>query len=271
MNGKIAVVGATGRVGGHVADLLAAEGREVARIAKSEGVDVVTGAGLDEAVRGAAVIVDVATGRSADEREATDFFTAAAANLQAAGARAGVRRIVLVSIIGVDRYSAGYGLAKRRHELATLGGPVPARVLRAAQFHEFVPQLMEWGRQGDVTYVPRMRTQVVAAATVAGRVVELALDPADAGDGAITEIAGPREERLAALARLFADVAGIPGEIQEIENEETALSDAGGLLPGPGATLAGPTFAEWVQATFGGGEGAAAAAAVRARLDSARS
>lgn len=269
MDGKIAVVGATGRVGRQVAEQLTAAGVDVARIAKSEGVDVVTGAGLDEALRGATVIVDVAGGRSPDEAEATHFFTTAAANLQAAGHRAGVRRIVMVSIIGVDRYPGGYGKAKRKHELATLDGPVPARILRAAQFHEFVPQLMEWGRQGDVTYVARMRTQAVAAAAVATGVIELATDPGTAGDGLITEIAGPREERLSALARLFADATGIPGEIREVENEETALSEAGGLLPSPGATLAGPTFAQWVAATFGSGEGAAARA-VRARLDSAR-
>jgi hypothetical protein len=44
-----------------------------------------------------------------------------------------------------------------------LSGPIPVRILRAAQFREFVPKLVEWGRQGDVTYVPRMRTQLVAA------------------------------------------------------------------------------------------------------------
>jgi uncharacterized protein YbjT (DUF2867 family) len=265
----IAVVGATGRVGRHVADLLAAGGHQVSRIAASTGVDVISGAGLDEALRGADTIVDVATGRSADERAATEFFTTAAANLLAAGTAAGVRRVVVVSIIGVDRSPVGYARAKRLHELAYLDGPIPTRVLRAAQFHEFVPQLMEWGRQGDVTSVPRMRTQVVAAEAVARELVELALDPDAAGDGRITEIGGPRTERLAELARLYAAATGLPGEVVEVETGESALSDEGALLPGPGATLAGPTFADWLRATYGAGDGAAAAA-VRDRLDSAR-
>jgi hypothetical protein len=45
--------------------------------------------------------------------------------------------------------------------------------LRAAQFHEFVAQLVEWGRQGDMSYVPKMRTQLVAARTVAETLVRL--------------------------------------------------------------------------------------------------
>jgi hypothetical protein len=54
-----------------------------------------------------------------------------------------------------------------------LSGPIPAGYLRAAQFHEFVAQLVEWGRQGDMSYVPKMRTQLVAARTVAETLVRL--------------------------------------------------------------------------------------------------
>ena len=77
----------------------------------------------------------------------------------AAGRKAaGVRRIVVVSIIGTDRSTAGYGAAKLAHERAMRSGPIPVRILRAAQFHEFVAQLLEWGRQGEVSYLPKMRT-----------------------------------------------------------------------------------------------------------------
>src|SRR5712691_940953 len=105
---------------------------------------------------------------------ATEFFTAAARNLQEVGQRAGVERMVVVSIIGCDRFTAGYNAAKVAHERAMLSGPIPARVLRAAQFHEFVAQLVEWGRQGEVSYVPKMRTQLVAARTVADALADLA-------------------------------------------------------------------------------------------------
>ena len=75
--------------------------------------------------------------------------------------------MIVVSIIGTDRFNAGYGAAKIAHEQAHLSGPIPARVLRAAQFHEFVAQLVECGTRGQVAYAPRMRTQLVAARAVA--------------------------------------------------------------------------------------------------------
>ena len=140
---KIAVAGATGRVGRHIADVLTERGHEVVGIARSTGVDVISGAGLDAALIGADVIVDAATGPSPEEQPATQFFVTAARNMQEAGARAGVQRAVVVSIIGTDKSARGYGAAKIAHERAWRSGPLPVTVLRAAQFHEFVGLLVD--------------------------------------------------------------------------------------------------------------------------------
>src|SRR5918995_752863 len=118
----IAVAGATGRVGRHVVDVLKAGGHDVVAMPRSSGVDVVTGDGLAEALAGVDCVIDVATGSSPDQQAATEFFTAAARNLHEAGARAGVRRMVVVSIIGIDRFTAGYSAAKVAHEQAMLSG-----------------------------------------------------------------------------------------------------------------------------------------------------
>ena len=174
---KIAVAGATGRVGHHVVNVLKAGGHDVVPMSRSLGVDVITGSGLAAALTDVECVIDTTTGPSAEQEPATEFFTTAARNLQEAGQRAGVQRMVVVSIIGVDHSTGGYGAAKLAHEQAMLAGPVPALVLRAAQFHEFVPLLMEWGTQGDVAYVPRMRTQLVAARTVAETLADLATAP----------------------------------------------------------------------------------------------
>src|SRR6184192_2038957 len=104
---KIAVAGATGRVGRHVVEVLEAEGHDVVPMSRSGGVDVITGEGLAEALAGAECIVDVATGPSPEQQAARDFFTTAAHNLQQVGGQAGVRRIVVVSIIGTDRFAGG--------------------------------------------------------------------------------------------------------------------------------------------------------------------
>ena len=251
---KIAVAGATGRVGRHVVDVLKAGGHEVVPMSRASGVDIVTGEGLAEALAGVECIIDVATGPSPDQETATQFFTAAARNLHEAGQQAGVRRMVEVSIIGTDCFSGGYGAAKLAHEQAMLSGPLPVRILRAAQFHEFIEQLVEWGRQGEVSYVPQMRTQPVAARAVAQALVDLATAPesGEASETPILEIAGPREESLVDLAMRLAARRGDPLRIEGVSNPDDPdhnLYQTGALLPGPDAILAGPTFEAWLDST----------------------
>jgi uncharacterized protein YbjT (DUF2867 family) len=249
---KTAVAGATGRVGSHVVDVLEAAGHDVVRISRSSGVDVITRQGLAEALVGVESIIDAATQPSSEEEAATAFFTTAARNLQELGAQAGVQRIVVVSIIGIDNFTGGFLAAKVAHEQALLSGPVPVRILRAAQFHEFVPQLVEWGRQGDVSYVPNMRTQLVAARTVAGALAAIANGSTGARSLPIPEIAGPREESLVEVARLLVARRNDPVRIEGVSNPadpDSALYENGALLPGPEAVLAGPTFEQWLDST----------------------
>jgi uncharacterized protein YbjT (DUF2867 family) len=249
---KVAVAGATGRVGRHVVDVLTERGHDVVPISRSGGVDVITGDGLAAALAGVDVVIDVATGPSPDEASATEFFTTAARNLQSAGAAAGVTRMVVVSIIGTDQFAGGYAAAKVAHEKAALDGPIPTRVLRAAQFHEFVPQLVEWGRQGDVSYVQNMRIQPVAARSVAEALVDVATDPdwkPDASGAPYAEIAGPREESLVDLATTYAAGLDDPPRVEGVTNPDDPDSvayEAGALMPGPRAMHAGPTFQEWL-------------------------
>jgi uncharacterized protein YbjT (DUF2867 family) len=248
---KIAVTGATGRLGQPLVEILEAQGHEVVPIARSKGVDVISGEGLAEALDGVDVIVDTATGPSPDQQEATDFFTTSARNLQEAGEGAGVKRAVLVSIIGIDKFNTGYNAAKQAQEQAWLEGPIPTRIVRAAQFHEFVPQLLDWGRQGDVAYVPTMNTQVVAARTVAEVLAELATLPDSApATGPTVEVAGPRAERLAELARVLVEHRGESLQVEETSEffDESDVYDSDAPLPGPDAKLAGPTFEEWLKA-----------------------
>ena len=211
---KIAVTGATGRVGSHLVEILEQRGRGVVPIARAKGVDVVSGEGLDEALAGAEIIIDTATGPSPDQEEATAFFTASARNLQRAGAAAGAQRIVVVSIIGIDRFQGGYNAAKVAQEQTLLEGPLPVRIVRAAQFHEFVDQLVGWTIQDGVAYLPEFRTQLVAARVVAETLADAAEEPG-IQNGRITEVAGPQEERFAdAAAALFAS-RGDSFEIRE--------------------------------------------------------
>jgi uncharacterized protein YbjT (DUF2867 family) len=247
---KIAVAGATGRLGRPTVEILRERGHEVVPISRGEGVDVIAGEGLAAALEGVDLVVDAATGPSPDQAEATEFFTTAAGNLQQAGAEQGVEGVLLVSIIGADHFNTGYNAAKVAQERAHLAGPVPARILRAAQFHEFVEQLVEWGTQGDTAYLPPMRTQLVAARSVAEALADL-VDGADSAPlgNPVAEVAGPREESLLEAARLFAAQRGNGLRIEsgEFFEDPEGLYPAGAVLPAPIAKLAGPTYEEWLE------------------------
>jgi uncharacterized protein YbjT (DUF2867 family) len=229
---KIAVAGATGSVGRHIVEVLKAGGHDVVSMSRASGVDLITGKGLADALRGVERVIDAATGPSPDQKAATEFFTTAARNLQQACARAGVKQILVVSIIGIDRFKAGYMAAKVAHEKAMRAGPVPVRIVRAAQFHELVERMVEWGREGDVAYVPAMRTQLVAARTVAEKLADLATHPS--ADGGIVEVARR------------GDGLRIEG-VNSPDDPDRALYEAGAQLPGPNAILGGPTFQAWLE------------------------
>ncbi len=97
-----------------------------------------------------------------------------------------------------------------------------------------------------------MRTQLVAARAVAEELAALVSDPerfAAAGAAGISEVAGPREERLAEMAKLVVARRNEPVTIEEVSNPDDPdreINEQGGLLPGPDAKLAGPTFAAWL-------------------------
>lgn len=249
---KIAVAGATGRVGHHAVNVLNEMGHTVVGISRSLGVNVVTGAGLLKALQGVESVIDASSGPSPEEKAATEFFTTAARNLQDAGTIAGVKRIVVVSIIGIDRFTAGYMAAKVAHEKSIQAGSIPVQILRAAQFHEFVPQMIEWGTQGQTSYVLKMRTQLVAARSVAEMLAKLAVEQ-DHPRASFLEIAGPQPEDLVDAARKFVARRGDHLRIEEAGNPtdpDRELYESGAALPGPDAILTGPSFDEWLHSTI---------------------
>ena len=95
-----------------------------------------------------------------------------------------------------------------------------------------------------------MRTQLVAARVVAETLADAAEEP-EIENGRITEVAGPREERLADAAAALLASRGESLEIREARQpgDPDAVAYAeGAALPNPGAKLAGPSFEEWLAA-----------------------
>ncbi len=198
----IAIAGGTGSVGRRVVETVRRLDAEAIVIARSKGVDLTTGTGLDDVLAGVDAVIDVTNIVTQNRRRATSFFEAATRHLLDAEERQGVHHHVLLSIIGIDRVALGYYQAKLTQEELVRQGPVPWTILRAAQFHEFAAQMLG---DGPVAVVPSMLSQPVAAQDVADELVRLATAPAA---GMAAELAGPREERVPDMARRLAAARG---------------------------------------------------------------
>ena len=113
---KIAVAGGTGVAGRWTVEALRADGHEAIVIARSAGSDLVTGDGLDAALAGVDAVIDATNIASRGKRGSSEFFEATARTLMRTAAAAGVRHIVVLSIIGIDRVPYGYYQGKLHQE-----------------------------------------------------------------------------------------------------------------------------------------------------------
>jgi uncharacterized protein YbjT (DUF2867 family) len=199
---KIVVIGGTGRVGSSVVRRLVAHGHDPVPASPATGVDTITGAGLAEVMVGADVVVDVSNAPVWDDDAVLEFFTTSTRNQAAAERAAGVGHHLAVSIVGCDRLpDSGYLRAKVAQEAEVVAGGVPFTILRATQFFEFLPQIVETGAEGDSVRLPTGQMQFVGAEDVAATVTALATG-APAGHA---ELGGPERLGLDAWAhRLFA-------------------------------------------------------------------
>jgi len=84
---RIAVAGATGRIGRLTMAALDGAGHQAVPLSRAAGVDAYTGSGLADALRGADALIDVINNTARDEAEIVDFFGTTTRNLLAAGYR----------------------------------------------------------------------------------------------------------------------------------------------------------------------------------------
>jgi uncharacterized protein YbjT (DUF2867 family) len=244
---NIAVAGGTGIVGRHVVSIARDRGHQAMGLSRSEGVDLVTGHGLSQALEGMDTVIDVSGIQTLARKAAVDFFTAATNNLLRAGNAAGVKHHVALSIVGADKAAAGYYAGKLAQEELVSRGDIPWTILRSTQFHEFAVQVLKRSALGPLALVPRMATRPVAAHEVA----EALVDAAEAGpQGRAADLGGPRVEQLVDMVRAYAEQSGqkklvlgftAPGPLWKAMR-------SGALLPEAGAAVGLQRFDEWLEA-----------------------
>ncbi|MFJ3218783.1 SDR family oxidoreductase [Kitasatospora sp. NPDC086801] len=207
--GTVLVTGATGVLGREVVRLLVARGvavRGLSRRVRSGGAgvewvvgDLVTGEGVAGAVAGVEVVVDCATTVGRKD-------VAAVRTLVAEAGRAGVRHLLYVSIVGVDRVPIPYYRAKLACERVVRESGLGWTVLRATQFHDLLLRIFDVSARLPVFPVPGgARVQPVDVREVAARVAELA---GEGPAGYAPEVGGPRARPYRELAEAYLRASG---------------------------------------------------------------
>lgn len=260
---RIVVLGASGTLGSLLVDRLRADGHEVVAASRSTGVDAFTGRGLQEAFSGADAVIDSVSQVSFSAAKAIGFFTTTAGNICAEARRAGVGRLVCVSIAGAAdgevNKAYGYYQGKSAQEHAYRSSGLPVTLIHSTQWFELVPMMLKMASMGPVAFLPTMRMAAVAADSVARLVAEEAVRPTGGqgtGQGAGREpavrtvaIRGPETATAAQVARRMVDALGsVGGKAPRTILEAPLFGRAvagGGLIPEEGI-VDGVTLDEWL-------------------------
>ncbi|WP_411104850.1 SDR family oxidoreductase [Streptomyces sp. cmx-4-9] len=241
---KITVIGGTGLIGSQLVRRLRTAGHEVVAASLSSGVDLLTGAGLDEALAGADTVVNVTNSPTFDETS-PDFFRTTMGNLLAAGERAGVHHQVVLSIVGVDQVpQLDYYRAKTLQEELLQQGPTPYSIVRATQFFEFMDAVLSWTADDQAVRLPSTPVQPIAAADVVAALADVAVGGPLNGT---VDVAGPDTFALDALGRLTLSARQDPRTV--VTDEEAGMFSAveGDVLTGgPDARLAPTSYRDWL-------------------------
>ncbi|MFJ6615097.1 SDR family oxidoreductase [Streptomyces sp. NPDC091289] len=240
----IAVIGGTGLIGSQVVRDLDAAGHRAVPHSQSTGVDVITGEGLEAALAGADVVVNLTNSPTFDDASPA-FFRTSMDHLVAAAGKADVGHFVVLSIVGVDQVpELDYYRAKTLQEEILKAGPVPYSIVRATQFMEFMDAVLSWTADEDTVRLPRTRIQPVAAADVAATVAEVAVGEPLRGT---VDLAGPDAYPLDELGAV---TLRAKGDSRSVTTDDTAgmFAAVNGdvLTPKNGARIAPTRYADWL-------------------------
>lgn len=242
---KIVVLGGTGLIGSKVVQILQAQNHDVLA-ASAQNVDVLTGRGLSEVLRGAQVVIDLTNSPSFEDTAVMNFFMTSAGNLFPVETAAAVRHHVALSIVGADRMvNIGYMRAKVAQENAIKASGIPYTIVRSAQFFEFVGPLVDSSTSGKTVRISNVLMQPIAAEDIAAAVARVALQPPKNG---YINVAGPDRLRQDELAREFLQSRHDPRKVVT----DPSLGYYGGqvpenaLVPAHADVLGATHFSDWL-------------------------
>jgi uncharacterized protein YbjT (DUF2867 family) len=243
---KIVIIGGTGLIGSKVVSKLREQGHEAVPAAPNTGVNTLTGEGLAEVMKGAAVAVDVSNSPSFEDSAVLNFFRTSTTNLLNAETAAGVRHHVALSVVGTDRLSeSGYMRAKIAQEKLIEQSSIPYSIVHATQFFEFIKGIADGATVGDTVRLAPVLIQPTAAEDVATEVAKVAVGAPVNG---IIEVGGPQQFRLNELVTRY---------LAARDDRRSVIADAHAryygaelgertLVPDNNANIGAITFEDWL-------------------------
>ena len=245
---KIVVIGGTGLIGSKLVTLLQARGHEALAASPNSGVNTLTGEGLDAALEGCDVVVDVANSPSFADDAVLEFFTTSGRNLLAAARKAGVKHHVALSVVGTQRLAdSGYFRAKIAQEELIRASGLPYTIVHSTQFFEFLGGIAASAGQDDTIALSPAYIQPIASDDVAAAMADVVLGAPVNG---IVEIAGPDRFRLSDLVRDYLAAKGDTRTVRADVNARYfgAALQEDTLVPQGVARLGALRVADWMKA-----------------------
>ncbi|MCS5713194.1 NmrA family NAD(P)-binding protein [Herbiconiux sp. CPCC 205716] len=249
---RVVVVGGTGYVGRRVVEAVQHLGHAVVSASPSNGVNTVTGRGIDRALERADVVIDVTNPTSTDAVAAREFFQASTRRLLKAEREVGVKHHVVLSLVGADSSANdGYFSAKAAQESMVEAGSIPFSILRATQFFEFARTIAAWNTHEDTVRLPGTEVEPIAVHDVVAALVEVA---SSAARNTVVDIAGPERMSLDGFVR---QVLLKDHDTRYVVQDASALPhgfNVGGRLLVPAGSdrmIAPTTLGQWLDTSNG--------------------
>ncbi len=245
---KVTIIGGTGLIGSKIVEKLDAHGHDAVPAALQTGVNTLTNEGVDAALAGAEVVIDVSNSPSFADDDVMSFFVTSTTNLVDAAKRAGVQHYVALSVVGDDRLpESGYLRAKVAQEKLIREAGIPFSIVRATQFFEFIPAIANAAATEGKVHLPPVNFQPMASDDVAAAVGRTSVG-APVND--VREIGGPEKVRMDEFIAAGLQTLGDDREVV-VDVHATYFGtelEANSLVPGPGAELGSTTYRQWAEA-----------------------
>ncbi|WP_424630215.1 SDR family oxidoreductase [Bradyrhizobium sp. SYSU BS000235] len=244
---KIVIIGGTGLIGSKTVKILRNAGHEVVAASPKLGINTITGEGLDNALKGAQVVIDLANSPSFEDKAVLEFFETSGRNLLAAERTAGAQHHIALSVVGTERVpDSGYLRAKLAQEKLIKGSGIPYTIVQSTQFFEFLDGIAQSGAEGNTVRLSPAHVQPISSDDVAKIMADVALNAPVNGT---IEIAGPERVRLSDLVARYLAATGDTRKVVADDQARYfgALLNDGSLVSDNNPRLGTIRFEDWLR------------------------